>query len=80
MSESKKWIITLSDNRSTGDVKKQLSAMGFSIDEVLEDIGCIIGTASSEIAKQARSIAGVADVSQDHPPIDIGSPDKPVTW
>jgi hypothetical protein len=80
MSDNKKWIITLSANRSVGDVKKQLSAMGFTIDQVLEDIGCIMGKASSEIAKKARSIPGVADVSEEHPPFNVGPPDKPVTW
>jgi hypothetical protein len=80
MSEIKKWIITLSDNRSVSEVKKALSALGFTVEQVMEEIGCIMGKASTEIAHKAKSIPGVTDVSEEHPPFNVGSPDQQVTW
>jgi hypothetical protein len=42
-------------------------------------VGSITGAAGEETVKKVRSIAGVVDVSPDHP-IDIGPPDSPHTW
>jgi hypothetical protein len=79
MRESKKWIVTTSGDRPLSDVMKDLEEIGFASDQVLDEIGCITGTASDDIAKRARAISGVADVSSDEP-VDIGPPDTPVTW
>ena len=76
MSVSKGWIVTTSDERPLQDVIKDLTDTGFSVDQVLHEIGCITGTASQEMAEKARAIHGVADVSPDAP-IDIGPPDAP---
>lgn len=79
MAESKHWIVTTNGERSLADVKKELTATGFEVAQVLDEIGCITGTARDSVAEKSRSISGVADVSPDEP-IDIGPPDAPVTW
>ena len=79
MASGKRWIVTTSSDRSLGDVKKNLSETGFAVDQVLDEIGCIIGSASDDVAKKLRRIPGVADVSLETP-VDIGPPDAPVTW
>jgi hypothetical protein len=75
----KRWIVTTSPKRPIGDVKKKLTKAGFSVDQVLGEIGSITGTASDDVVKRVRSLDGVVDVSPDHE-IDIGPPDEPVTW
>jgi hypothetical protein len=79
MAKSKKWIVTASGDRSLSEVKKQLTEKGFTVEQVLDQIGCITGSASDDVAERLRTIPGVADVSPDTP-IDIGPPDAPVTW
>lgn len=79
MAEGKRWIVTTSGGRSLKDVARDLEAAGFAIDEVLEAIGIITGSASDSVAEKLRAVPGVADVSPDQP-IDIGPPDSPTTW
>ena len=79
MPQSKRWVVSASGDRPLDEVKKELTDAGFQVDQVLSEIGSIIGSASSSVASKARSIRGVADVSPDHP-VDIGPPDAEVTW
>ena len=79
MAKKKRWIVTTSGNRTLSDVKKNLSEAGFTVDQVLDEIGCITGSASDTVAKKLQVIPGVADVSAETS-IDIGPPDAPVTW
>lgn len=79
MAETKKWVVTTSGDRSLSDVKKELTEAGFAIDQVLDEIGVITGSAGDDDAERLRSVPGVTDVSPDSP-IDIGPPDEPVTW
>ena len=79
MSDSKKWIVTLSGDRPLKEVKKDLTKAGFKIDQTLDEIGSIIGSGGATVIKRVRSVPGVADVSQDEA-IDIGPPDSPETW
>jgi len=79
VAESKRWIVTTSGGRSLKDVASDIKAAGFAIDEVLEAIGIITGSASDSVADKLRAVPGVADVSPDQP-IDIGPPDSPTTW
>jgi hypothetical protein len=65
MAKHKKWIVTPTGDRPLSDVKKQLMDTGFAVEQVLDQIGIIIGSASDEVAEQLRTIPGVADVSQD---------------
>jgi len=60
-------------------VKSRLTKAGFSVDQVLDEIGSITGTVNDEDIEKLRSIPGVADVSPNQP-VDIGPPDAPVTW
>ncbi|MDX6289406.1 MAG: hypothetical protein QOH42_1205 [Blastocatellia bacterium] len=78
MAKNKKWIVTTSPEKIS-DVRKKLTEAGFSVDQVLDEIGSITGTASDDVVEKLRKVEGVADVSPDHP-IDIGPPDAPVTW
>ena len=78
MAKNKKWIVTTSPEQIS-EVRKKLTEAGFSVDQVLHEIGSITGTASDDVIEKLRSVDGVSDVSPDHP-IDIGPPDSPVTW
>ena len=73
------WIITTSGDRPIAEVASEIGRRGFSVGQVLEEVGAITGSCSEDVAKQLRSIRGVADVSRDHA-IDLGPPDAPVTW
>ncbi|MEJ7736680.1 MAG: hypothetical protein WKF97_04565 [Chitinophagaceae bacterium] len=79
MDTSKKWIITTSGDSSVSDVEKSLTATGFNVEQVLDQIGCITGSATDDVAERLRTIPGIADVSPDTS-IDIGRPDDPITW
>ena len=79
MPENKGWIVTTSSDRPMTEITKDLTAAGFSIGQVLEEVGSITGAAAEETVKKVRTIAGVVDVSPDLP-IDIGPPDSPHTW
>ncbi|HEX7174768.1 MAG TPA: hypothetical protein VF240_05750 [Pyrinomonadaceae bacterium] len=78
MADKKRWVITASDDRSLKDIKKRVTESGFDIDQVLDEIGCITGVASDDVAESLRSVPGVADVSPE-PSVDIGPPDAPLS-
>ncbi|HWW74061.1 MAG TPA: hypothetical protein VNZ44_01625 [Pyrinomonadaceae bacterium] len=79
MAEGKRWIVTASGDRPLKDVKKELADEGFNVEDVLDEIGCITGQASEAVAEKLRSVRGVADVSPEPPPINIGPPDASVS-
>ena len=79
MSKNKKWIVTAAGDRPLRDVAKKLTENGFVVGQVLDEIGCITGTADDDKIERIRAIPGVADVSPDAA-IDMGPPDAPVTW
>jgi hypothetical protein len=79
MADTKEWIVTTSPDRPVKEIANDLKEAGFTVGQVLEEIGSITGAASEEAVKKARSIAGVVDVSPDTP-INIGPPDSPETW
>jgi hypothetical protein len=79
VAETKRWIVTTSSVQLTKDVAKKLTETGFAVDQVLDEIGSITGSATDDVVEKLRGIPGVADVSLDLP-IDIGPPDAPVTW
>ncbi len=66
-------IVTLSGDHPIGQVVQDLKAAGFEVEQVLDVIGSVTGNCDRKIAGKLRAIAGVADVSIDHP-IDIGPP------
>jgi hypothetical protein len=77
MPDTTKWVVTTSGDRPLQDVARQLSGAGFAIEQVLDAIGCITGSASADVAETLRTIPGVADVSPEQS-IDIGPPDAPI--
>lgn len=79
MAKKKRWVVTTSGGRSLGDIRKNLTESGFTVEQSLDEIGCIIGEASDDVIERLRSVPGVADVSPE-PSVDIGPPDSPVTW
>ena len=79
MDRNKKWIVTISGNQSLSDVKKSLTETGFTVEQVLDQIGCITGFATDDIAARLRMMPGVADVSPDTD-MGIGPPHDSITW
>ena len=77
MAKGKKLIVTTSGKKSLSDVKKKLTESGFSVDQVLEEIGVITGTSRDGNLERLRKVAGVKDVSPDEQ-VDIGPPDAPI--
>jgi hypothetical protein len=80
MPAKKKWIITISGGRPMNAVKKDIVSLGFNVDSVLSEIGCITGSAGEAVIKKIRGVSGIADVSPEGGEINIGPPDAPVTW
>ncbi|HEY0171925.1 MAG TPA: hypothetical protein VGB98_12945 [Pyrinomonadaceae bacterium] len=77
MAVEKKWIVTASGDRPLKDVRRGLTDEGFTVEEVLDAIGCIRGEASEAVAERLRRVPGVADVSPEPPPVSVGPPDSP---
>ena len=73
------WIITISDDQSINDIATRLSAEGLTIRDVLEEIGCITGSADDVTAERLKKVNGVVDISPDWQ-IDIGPPGAEETW
>jgi hypothetical protein len=80
MPEEKRWVITTEGSRSLSEIQKDLVSKGFTIENVLSEIGCITGAANDESIEKLRKIPGVADISPEPPPIDIGPPNSSFTW
>ena len=79
MTEKNGWIITTSGDRPLKEVAREIEETGFNVGEVMDEIGCITGAGSEDVAERLRTIRGVTDVSPDQP-IDIGPPDSSLTW
>ncbi|MDP3534665.1 MAG: hypothetical protein Q8S08_04660 [Halomonas sp.] len=73
------WIITISSDQSIREIATRLSAEGLTIRDVLEDIGCITGSADTATADRLKKIEGVVDIAPDMQ-IEIGPPDAGETW
>jgi hypothetical protein len=78
MAGQKKWVVTLSGRRPLAELRADLEAAGFKIEQALEEIGVITGTAEREAVSKLRQVDGVESVEQDQE-IDIGPPDGP-SW
>jgi hypothetical protein len=78
VTDSRRWVVTTSGNRPINDVASDIAARGFAIDQTLEPIGIITGSATDSVAEAVRAIPGVADVSPDQP-VDVGPPDSPIS-
>lgn len=73
------WIITISDDQPINEIASRLSAEGLTIREVLEEIGCITGSADDVTAERLKKIKGVVDIAPDMQ-LDIGPPGADETW
>ena len=78
MAESKRWVVTTSGDRPLKDAVRDIEAVRFEIDRVLEEIGIITGSATDSVAESVRAIRGVTDVSPDEI-VDVGPPDADPT-
>jgi len=78
MAKQKRWVVTTSGKKPLSDVRKNLVESGFTVDQVLGEIGLITGTAEDDVAERMRNIPGVVDVSPEAG-VDIGPPDAPIT-
>lgn len=79
MPQSKRFIVTTDGERPVKDVAKDLREKGFSVDQILDEIGCITGSADESTMEKVRKVRGVTDVSPEGE-INIGPPDAPATW
>ena len=75
----KTWVVSASGRRPLKDVAKDLRKSGFKVAEVLDEIGLITGQGGDDVARKARKVKGVTDVSA-HVPVDIGPPNSSETW
>lgn len=73
------WIITISEDQSINEIASRLSDEGLSVRDVLEEIGCITGSADDVTAERLRKVNGVVDIAPDMQ-LDIGPPDDNETW
>ena len=80
MAENKNWMVTTSGDRPLNEVQQDLTDTGFKVDQVYGEVGCISGTADSNVADKLRQVPGVADVSPEPPPINIGLPGDSDVW
>ncbi|NUS99789.1 MAG: ketohydroxyglutarate aldolase [Sphingomonas sp.] len=78
MAGQKRWVVTLSGHRSLAEIQADLRHAGLKIEQTLEAIGVITGTASSEAVSKLRRLEGVESVEEEQE-IDIGPPDAP-SW
>lgn len=79
MPPSSQWIVTTSPERPVAEVASELARTGLSVEQVLDDIGCIIGRGSPALVPRLKAVRGVADVSRGTD-IDIGPPGSDKTW
>ena len=79
MPAHKTWIVTASGDRPLPTVVEDLTRAGLTVDQVLDAIGVVTGSADEAAAAAMRAVPGVADVSPDQP-VDVGPPDAPTTW
>jgi len=73
------WLITISSDQPINEMATRLSAEGLTIQEVLEEIGCITGSADDATAERLKKIKGVVDIAPDMQ-IDMGPPGSDETW
>lgn len=74
----KSLVVTVSGKRQINEVARDLKAKGFQVDQILDAIGVVTGSASPKTVTKLRKVAGVADVSADNP-VDIGPPGAPIS-
>jgi hypothetical protein len=71
-------VVTVSGDRRIHEVAHDLKATGFQVDQVLDAIGVVTGSADSKSIVKLRKVPGVKDVSSDHV-VNVGPPGAPVS-
>ena len=74
----KNLVVTVSGDHPIHEVTSKLKAAGFEVDQVLDAIGVVTGSAPAASVAKMRKVSGVTDVSADHP-VSIGPPGAPVS-
>ena len=59
MDASSRWVITTSGDRPISDVAVDVAAAGFAMNQVLEVIGIITGSATDGVAEAVRAVPGL---------------------
>ena len=75
---SKQSLVVTVSGRAVGDVTRDLKAAGFEVDQVLDAIGVVTGSADTKNLGRLRKISGVADLSPNHD-VNIGPPGAPIS-
>ena len=75
----RRWVVTATGARPLNEIVADLTGHGFDIDQTLDQIGVIVGTATDDVVADLRGLDGIADVSPEGQ-VDIGPPDSPTTW
>ena len=78
MAGQMKLVVTLTGRRSLAAICSELEAAGFKIEQTLDSIGVLTGTADQQAIGKLRDVDGVESVEQEQE-IDIGPPDGP-SW
>ena len=73
------WVVTASADRPMAEIAKELSAVGFAIEQSLDQMGVFTGKSDDGAAKKVRGIRGVTNVSP-IPPAHVGPPGSDETW
>jgi hypothetical protein len=79
MTQPKRWVVTTSPDHEFGEVARELASRGFTIEQQMDAIGVVVGSAHDDVAEGLKGVKGVTDVSPDAP-IDIGPPGSSDTW
>ncbi len=79
MPSSSQWIVTTSPERPVAEVASELAKAGLDVEQVLDEIGCVIGRGGPDLVPRLKAVRGVADVSRGTG-IDIGPPGSDTTW
>lgn len=67
------WVITISSDQSINEMATRLSAEGLTIKDILEEIGCITGSADDATVERLKHMQGVVGIAPDIQ-IDLGPP------
>ncbi len=79
MPAERTWVVTTSSSRPIDAIAAELEEAGFTVDQILEAIGSIIGRSGAASIARLQAIDGVTDVAPSGD-IDIGPPGKDPTW
>ena len=80
MAGSRRWVVTTDGQRDLAEVAADLTARGLAAEQVLDEIGVIVGAAPEDARERLQAVPGVAEVEPEPPRPDVGPPDAPVTW